>query len=76
MVFEIKITNTVNSLKRLKDCILSHTGKCSLDKIRIFNNKGIEIDDADICYLSSDQILYVSLDGIFINFIILNRWKF
>lgn len=34
-----------------------------MDKIRIFNNKGIEIDDADIPYLQTDQILYVSLDG-------------
>lgn len=41
--------------------------KCPLDKIRIFNNKGIEIDDADISYLSSDQILYVSLDGNYYN---------
>lgn len=50
-------------MKRLKDCILNQTQKCPLDKIRVFNNKGIEIDDADISYLSSDQILYVSLDG-------------
>ena len=40
--------------------------KCSLDKIRIFNTKGIEIDDADISYLHTDQILYVSLEGMLI----------
>ena len=70
--FEIKINYTVNSLKRLKDSLLGHIQKCPLDKIRIFTNKGMEIDDADISYLTSDQILYVSLDGILI---ILNIWK-
>ena len=64
--FEIKINYTVNSLKRLKDSLLGHIQKCPLDKIRIFTNKGMEIDDADISYLTSDQILYVSLDGILI----------
>lgn len=43
---------------------MSHLSKYHpSDKIRIFNNKGIEIDDADISYLHADQILYVSLDG-------------
>ena len=42
---------------------MANVSKCQLDKIRIFNDKGIEIDDADISYLHSNQILYVSLDG-------------
>jgi len=50
-------------LKRLKDSILAHISKVSSDKLRIFNHKGIEIDDADISYLLNNQLLYVSLDG-------------
>jgi len=53
----------VNSLKRLKDSIIANISKVPSDKVRIFNHKGIEIDDADINYLHNNQILYVSLDG-------------
>ena len=61
--FEIFINLSVNSLKRLKDCILAHISKVPSDKLRIFNHKGIEIDDADISYLNNNQLLYVSIDG-------------
>ena len=54
---------------------MGHIQKCPLDKIRIFTNKGMEVDDADISYLTSDQILYVSLDGILIILIVLIIWK-
>jgi hypothetical protein len=36
----------------------------SIDKMKIYNYKGLEIDDADIEYLKDNQYLYVSFDGI------------
>jgi len=53
-------------LKRLKDNILNTLGiKVNIEKMRIFNYKGIEIDNADIEYLKDNQILYLSLNSIF-----------
>ena len=37
--------------------------KISLDKIKIYDYKEIEIDDADITYLHNNQTLYVSFEG-------------
>ena len=54
---------------------MGHIQKCPLDKIRIFTKKGMEIDDADISYLTPDQILFVSLDGILIILKILIIYK-
>jgi hypothetical protein len=73
-VFEIYINQSVNSLKRLKDCIFSNiNNKCSYDKIKIYDYKEIELDDADIAYLHNNQTLYVSFDGI--NFIFDNIYN-
>ena len=41
--------------------------KLSYEKIRIYDHKEQEIDDADIAYLHNNQIIYVSLDGKLIN---------
>jgi len=62
------LNQSVNSLKRLKDCIIANISKVPSDKIRIYNHKGIEIDDADIIYLVNNQTLYVSVDGINLNY--------
>ena len=65
--FEIFINQTVNSLKRLKDFILSKlNNNYTYDKIKIYDYKEIELDDADILYLHNNQTLYVSFDGIII----------
>lgn len=37
--------------------------KVPSDKVKIYDYKEIEIDDADIAYLANNQTLYVSLDG-------------
>ena len=37
--------------------------KSSYEKIKVYDYKEIEIDDADIPYLTNKQTLYVSLDG-------------
>lgn len=39
--------------------------KLSYEKIKIYDYKEIEIDDADIPFLNNKQTLYVSLDGIY-----------
>ena len=58
------INKTINSLKRLKDFIVHKLQmKISLDKIKIYDYKEIEIDDADITYLHNNQTLYVSFEG-------------
>lgn len=63
--FYCSINKTINSLRRLKDKILSYINmNTNIDKVKIYNYKGIEIDDADIEYLKSNQILYVSLNSI------------
>jgi hypothetical protein len=52
-------------MKRLKDVIISALDypRQYIDRIIIYNYKGLEIDDVDLPYLNNDQILYVSLDG-------------
>lgn len=62
--FEIYVNHTVNSLRRLKDFIVMNlNNKYTSDKIKIYDYKEIELDDADINYLHDKQTLYVSFDG-------------
>lgn len=62
--FSMYLSDSINSLKRLKDAIQQHLKfHFSHDKARIFNYKGIEIDEADIDYLTDGQFLFISLDG-------------
>lgn len=58
------IHSSINSIKRLQDLICqSVKNKYHPDKMIIFNYKGIELDEADLPYIKSNQVLYVSLDG-------------
>lgn len=62
--FLLQVSRSINSLRRLKDSILNHLkSNANPEKVKIFNYKGIEIDEADIDYLSDGQYFYVSLDG-------------
>ncbi len=63
--FVIYINQNVNTMKRLKDVIISALDypRQYIDRIIIYNYKGLEIDEIDLPYLNNDQILYVSLDG-------------
>ena len=63
--FEIIINQNVNTLKRLKDVIITSMEypRQYIDRMIIYNYKGLEIDDVDMPYLNNDQVLYVSLDG-------------
>jgi len=62
--FTINLSPTVKTLNRLKNNIVKIlNANAVFDRIKIYNYKGLEIDDADIEYLKDDQILYLSLDG-------------
>lgn len=61
--FSLFINENTNSLKRLTYAITNHCGRQNSDRIKVFNQKGLEIDDADISYLVDKQTLYVSFDG-------------
>lgn len=63
--FQMYVSRSINSIRRLKDSILNKLKyNINPDKIKVFNYKGIEIDEADIDYLNNGQFLYVSLDGL------------
>ena len=57
---EITINSSVNSLKRLKDTISNYIKLKNLEKMRLFNHKGLELDEPDIEYLTNGQVIYVS----------------
>ncbi len=59
-IIDIEISYNVNTLRRLRDTISSYI-YCK--NVRIYNHKGLEIDDADIEYLENGQVLYVAPDG-------------
>jgi hypothetical protein len=57
------LNKSIDSIKRLKYEIIEYVNKSNVEKMKIYNHNGIEIDDSDISYLKEDQILYASLDG-------------
>ena len=63
-IFTIKINQKINTLKKLKEYInyLKNTQK-TIEKIKIYNEKGMEIDDADVENLINDELLYISFDN-------------
>lgn len=63
-MFEVEINPSIKSLNRLKSIILKNLNlSINLEKVKIYSQKGIEVDDADIEYLSDNQTVYLSLDG-------------
>ena len=63
-IIDVSNDEKVNSLRRLKDAILNHTNKnIPHEKIIIYNNKSIQLDNTDIEYLENKQIIYVAFDG-------------
>ena len=63
--YKIEITSTINTPKRLKETIIytKNLSKFYLDKMIIYNHRGIEADDIDISNLKNDEILYCDLEG-------------
>lgn len=41
--------------------------KMNTEKVKIYNYKGIEIDDADVEYLKDQQVLYLAINSILSN---------
>lgn len=68
-IIKIKINTSINSLKRLKDTISNNLKEYKITNLKIYNHKGLEIDNADIDNLANNQVLYVSLEGENFNFI-------
>jgi hypothetical protein len=62
-MFRITIDESIDSLKRLKHKIFEHINKSNSDKSKIYNYKGLEIDDNDIQYFKNDESIYFSPDG-------------
>jgi hypothetical protein len=61
-MFKITIDENINSLRRLKDKINEKLNR-SMERTKVYNYKGLELDDNDIEYLKHNDSLYLSLDG-------------
>lgn len=79
--FHLTLPISVTTINRLKMAILKKlnipNSPTVMEKMKIFNIKGIEIDDMDIEYLTHKQVLYLSLDGTQFNMVnYVNEYKF
>lgn len=65
--FTFDISSALNTMKKLKEAIIFEKSfsKSYIDKMVFYNNKGIEIDDLDIPYFTPNQVIYLSLEGIY-----------
>ena len=63
--FKIKITQDLNTISKLKELILFTKNKVnySQDKVRLFNHKGIELEDADLKLIKDSPLIYLSYDN-------------
>jgi hypothetical protein len=64
-MFKLHLDDSINSLRRLKEKIFEKIGKMNFEKSKIYNHKGLEVDDNDIQYLENNDSLYLSPDGIY-----------
>ncbi len=63
-IIEMILMPSIRSLNRLKSAIAKYLKvSLNIEKMKIYNYKGIEIDDADIEYLKHHQTLFLSLEG-------------
>jgi serine/threonine protein kinase len=63
--YELKISKRKNTLKKLKDLIIYEKkySNSSFNKMKLYNNKEIEIDDTEVGNLQPNDILYLDLEG-------------
>ncbi len=63
--FKIEVTENINTIQKLKDLILFSKKSINSppEKIRLFNHKGIELDELDLPYLKDSPIIYISFDN-------------
>ena len=64
-IIEILISKEINTYKKLKEAIIyeKNLSKSLCEKMKIYNNLEIEIDDTEVENLTQNDILYLSLDG-------------
>ena len=62
---KIKISDEINTISKLKEVILLSNNKINItpDKIRLFNQKGFELEDADLKLLKDSPLIYISYDS-------------
>ena len=62
---KIKISDEINTISKLKEVILLLNNKINItpDKIRLFNQKGFELEDADLKLLKESPLIYISYDN-------------
>ena len=62
---KIKISDEINTISKLKEIILLSNNKINItpDKIRLFNQKGFELEDADLKLLKESPLIYISYDN-------------
>ena len=63
--FKITITPDINTISKLKELILFTKNKVNItpDKVRLFNHKGIELEDADLKLIKDSPMIYLSYDN-------------
>ena len=63
--FKIKVTPDINTISKLKELILFAKNKLNIaqDKMRLFNHKGIELEDADLKLIKDSPLIYLSYDN-------------
>lgn len=78
--FKILITNETDSITKLKELIILITKNkvnATIDKLRLFNRQGLELEDADLKFLKDSPLIYVSFDNKgFTNLNYYNQYKF
>ena len=77
--FKIRVTNEINTISQLKELILFKRNKVNItpDKVKLFNHKGLEMEDADLKLIKESPLIYISYDNkSFSNLNYYNEYKF
>ena len=63
--FKIKVGNDIDTISKLKELILFKKNKVNVspDKVRLFNHKGFDLEDADLKLLKDSPLIYISYDN-------------
>lgn len=63
--FKIQVTKDINTIQKLKDLILFSKKSINSppEKIRLFNHRGIELEELDLPYLKDSPLIYMSVDN-------------
>ncbi|MCQ2819913.1 MAG: serine/threonine-protein kinase [archaeon] len=76
--YKLKITQQYKSVRAFVSTFIKKEGFSSeyIEKAKIFNAKGIELEDSDVFYLKGEKVIYLSLDGLpFNNANYFNQYK-